>query len=128
MSEREEKIAELRHALTMLDQDHDQLVGEANKKDEAVATLNTRLQQRETRLEELQSQLAQLRTELGQAVGSGKEKEAEVSQVHRDLDITKTELASTRLQVDTLTQQVSELRSDLNTMAQVSLSLPSWVM
>ena len=43
---KEEKIAELRHALTMLDQDHDALRTEADGKDESIAQLRQQLSQR----------------------------------------------------------------------------------
>jgi len=42
---KEEKIAELRHALTMLDQDHDALRAEADGKDERIAQLRQQLSQ-----------------------------------------------------------------------------------
>ena len=43
LAEREEKIAELRHALEMLDKDHDALRTEADGKDECIAQLRKQL-------------------------------------------------------------------------------------
>lgn len=119
LSEKEEKIVELRHALTALDQDHDLLLGEANQKDEAIATLHTRLERKGAELSELESRVLQLRTDLGHVEDSRKERELEASHTHSELDSTRSELLATRQQVDALTQQISELRNDLNTMTQV---------
>lgn len=43
LAEREEKISELRHALEMLDKDHDALRAEADGKDERIAQLRKQL-------------------------------------------------------------------------------------
>ena len=120
VSDREEKIVELRHALAMLDQDHDQLVSEANKKDETIACLTGQLEQKGACLEQREGQLVQLRAELGLTEDSRKEREAEVDQVQHKLENTRTQLLSSRQQVDTLTRQLSQLTTDLNTMTQVT--------
>ena len=46
LAEREEKISELRHALEMLDKDHDALRAEADGKDECIAQLRKQLSER----------------------------------------------------------------------------------
>lgn len=123
VSEKEERIVELRHALTMLDQDHDQLVREANKKDETIANLSTQLDQKGTRLGEKEDRLVQLCGELERVEGSCKEREGQMSQAHGELDSTRSELLTTRQQLNALTQQIGELRSDLSTMTQVRASV-----
>lgn len=42
--EKEERIAELRHALTMLDRDHDALRADTDAKDETIALLQQQVQ------------------------------------------------------------------------------------
>ena len=42
---RDEKISELRHALTMLDQDHDTLRADADAKDETIAQLRREIRE-----------------------------------------------------------------------------------
>lgn len=44
LSERDNRIAELRHALTMLDKDHDSLRADADTKDETIAQLRKQLE------------------------------------------------------------------------------------
>ena len=46
LAEREEKIGELRHALEMLDKDHDALRAEADGKDECIAQLRKQLSEK----------------------------------------------------------------------------------
>jgi len=111
---------ELQHALTMLDQDHDQLAREADKKDETIATLTSELERKVTSLEESQAELVQLHLELGRAGTVRKDKEMEVCEVQGNLNIAKTQLMAAQQQVEDLTRKMNELRSDLNTMTHVS--------
>lgn len=116
---KEEKVLELRHALTMLDQDHDQLVSETDRKDETIASLTLQLEQKEASLAGVEGRVVQLQTDLGRAEGCHRDKEMQASAVQGELDTTNRELRATREQIDALTQQVNELKDDLSTMTQV---------
>lgn len=117
---KEERIAELRHALTMLDQDHDQLVSEADQKDETIARLKTELEQKVQLLEGAEGKLVQLHVELGKVETIRRDKDVEVCEVQGELKVSRTQLLATRQQVESFTLQISELKGDLNTMTHVS--------
>lgn len=112
---------ELRHALTMLDQDHDHLVAQADVKDESIADLTQQLQAKGECLAETEAKVVQLQMELQKAREIEGNRIKEVTKVQGECFATKTELQAEKEQLNMLTQQIRELRDDLNTMTQVGL-------
>lgn len=119
VNQREEKLYELQHALTMLDQERDQLVSEADGKDEIVADLREKLQRKDADLKEAELKLGKLQMKLGKAEGTQREKQLEISTVNDELNFTKMELINTKELVNSLKMQVGQLRGDLQTMTKV---------
>ena len=119
LSEKEEKVGELRHALAMLDQDHDHLVCQADKKDESIAGLTAQLEQRKASLETMEARLTQLHADLKAAESEQQSKQLEASTVQQELDNMRGQLEGSREQVVMLTTQISQLRNDLITMTKV---------
>ena len=121
MTEKEEKITELRHSLSALDHDHDSLMSEADRKDEAISSLQAQLAHKGECLNEVMEKLARLQLELGKKEGHYKEKELEVDQVEEELNRTKRELHGLRGQMATSAHHITELRNDLATVTQVHM-------
>ena len=120
LKEKDVKISELRQALTLLDQDHDRLVGQTDKKDEAIASLTAELEQKQASVKGMEGKVAELRAELSQLEAGQRARALEVSTVSTELDAVREELQSARDSAMALTTQISQLRNDLATMTKVS--------
>ena len=110
---------ELQNALALVDKERDQLVEEANRRDEGIAMLKKELHLKEMGLMESQQAMGQLESQLGQAEGTYRNKDQAMNEVTQELNRTRLELVNAKELADSLNAQVAKLRADLHTMAQV---------
>ncbi len=119
LRERDDKIAELRHALSSLDKDHDVVMAEVDKKSETVARLNREMEERERSLSEAQSRVAQLEGETAHVKGQLEQRVMETTKLRSQLEGGDKEVGELRSDCETLAREENQLKDDLSTMTQV---------
>ncbi len=115
----DDKIAELCHALTSLDKDHDAVMAEVDEKSETVARLNREMEERERSLSEAQRRVAQLEGEIAHVKGHLEQRVMETTTLRSQLEGGGKEVGELRSHCETLARKENELRDDLFTMTQV---------
>ncbi len=119
LRERDDKIAELRHALASLDKDHDAVMAEVDEKSKTVARLNREMEEREMSLSEAQSRVAQLEGETAHVKGQLEQSSMETTKLCSQLEREGKEVGELRSDCETLAREENQLRDDLSTMTQV---------
>ena len=119
MLKKEERIVELHHALTMLDQEHDTLRSEADSKAENLDHLNQQIKDKDGCIEEFERHVRELETELSGSREDNGRKDVDLQSLRQQVELARRETEQLRGQLTTITQHEEQLRQDLSTMTQV---------
>ena len=121
MSKKDERIAELHHALTMLDQEHDALRSEVDAKAELLDQLDQQVKAKDGHIEEQEQQMRELENELSMRRGESDMKGEELQGLRQQVELAAREAEQLKSQLTKAGQHEEELRQDLGTMTQVHL-------
>ena len=119
---KEERITELHHALTMLDQEHDALRTDVDSKAEDMEQLSQQIKEKEELIEEHEHRVHELETELNGSRGESGRRGDEIEGLKREVKLAQREMEQLRTLINAASQREQELRQDLATMTQVHLS------
>ena len=119
---KEERISELHHALTMLDQEHDALRAEVDNKAEDMEQLGQQIKEKDGLIEEHERRVHELEAELSGSRGESGRRGEEIEGLKREGRLAQREMEQLRNELNAASQREQELRQDLTTMTQVHIS------
>ena len=119
LSQKEERIAELHHALTMLDQEHDALRSEVDTKAELLDQLEQETKAKDGQIEEHKRRVRELESEVSRRRGDGERSREEIQHLRQQMELAQREIEELKTQLTKSGQHEVELRQDLSTMTQV---------
>ena len=119
LSKKKERIDELQHALTTLDQEHDALRSEVDAKAELLAQLEQQVTEKERLIQEHLEQVRELEEEMGRRKGDNERKGEDIRKLRQQIDQSQREMEQLNTELTRASQREDELRQDLGTMTQV---------
>lgn len=122
LSQKEERIAELHHALTMLDQEHDALRSEVDTKAELLDRLEQEMKAKDGHIAEHERRVRELESEVSRRRGDGERSREEIQCLRQQVEVAQREMEEFKTQLTKSGQREEELRQDLGTMTQVGWS------
>lgn len=122
LSQKEERIAELHHALTMLDQEHDALRSEVDMKAELLDRLEQEMKAKDGHIAEHERRVRELESEVSRRRGDGERSREEIQCLRQQVEVAQREMEEFKTQLTKSGQREEELRQDLGTMTQVGWS------